>query len=69
MSRVKTDERIGLADVMVLNEMQAKSRYNLGSQNLVSTAKKAKALVPLGKRKYGYLKTALDEYFKMAVIE
>lgn len=65
MRKLQTDERVGLNDILVLSEMQAKTRYNIGRNRLLDIANEAGAVVRIGCRKNGYLRERLDEYFRM----
>lgn len=62
MPELKTDKNISLNDVLVMNEMQAKTRYSIGRNRLLEAARDAGAIVKNG-TKNGYLRPVLDEYF------
>lgn len=64
MNKLQTDERITLNEILILSEVQAKTRYNIGRGRLLKIADEAGAIVRIGNRKNGYLREVLDDYFK-----
>lgn len=64
MSAIQIDNNVSLNEILVLNEMQAKTRYNIGRGSLLDVANEAGAVVRLGCRKNGYLREVLDDYFR-----
>lgn len=64
MPKLKIDEIQNLNSVFILNEMQAKQRYNVGRARLVEIANECGAMIKSGCRKNGYLRERLDDYFR-----
>ena len=64
MNGLQVNENISLNEVLVLSELQAKTRYNIGRNRLLGIANEAGAVVRIGCRKNGYLREVLDEYFR-----
>lgn len=64
MNVLQVKENISLNEVLVLSELQAKTRYNIGRNRLLDIANEAGAVVRIGGRKNGYLREVLDEYFR-----
>ena len=62
MPKLKTDTTINLNEVLVLTELQAKTRYSVGRNKLLEIAHNAGAIVKNG-AKNTYLRPVLDEYF------
>lgn len=56
-------ENNNLEQVFVLNEAQARARYNLCKKKLIEVARAAGALSRAGGRKNLYLKEKMDAYF------
>lgn len=61
---VQIVNKIGLDEIFLLDEMQAKTRYNIGRNTLLKIAGEAGAIVRIGSRKNLYGRQVLDEYFK-----
>lgn len=64
MNVLQVNEDISLNEVLVLSELQAKTRYNIGRNRFLDIANEAGAVVRIGCRKNGYLREVLDEYFR-----
>ncbi len=64
MRALQVNENISMNEVLVLSELQAKTRYNIGRSRLLDVANEAGAVVRLGSRKNGYLREVLDDYFR-----
>lgn len=64
MRALKVDENVNLNEIILLTEKQAKTRYNIGRNTLISVADEAGAVVRLGNQKKNYLREVLDEYFR-----
>lgn len=65
MRTLNVNENVSLNEVLILSEIQAKTRYNVGRNRLLDIANEAGAVVRIGCRKNGYLRERLDEYFRM----
>ncbi len=63
MRALKVNENVNLNEVFVLSEAQAKTRYNIGRNNLLRVADEAGAVVKVGTKKKGYVREILDGYF------
>lgn len=63
MPKLKIDEIQNLNSVFILNEMQAKQRYNVGRARLLEIANECGAMVKIGCRKNGYCRQKMDEWF------
>ncbi len=63
MRALKVNENINLNEVFVLTEAQAKTRYNIGRNNLLRVADEAGAVTRVGTKKKGYVREILDGYF------
>ena len=61
---VQIVNKIGLDEIFLLDEPQAKTRYNIGRNRLLDIANEAGAVVRIGCRKNGYLREVLDDYFR-----
>ncbi len=64
MRALQVNENVNMNEVLVLSELQAKTRYNIGRSRLLDVANEAGAVVRLGCRKNGYLREVLDDYFR-----
>ena len=64
MRALQVNENISMNEVLVLSELQAKTRYNIGRSRLLDVANEAGAVVWLGSRKNRYLREVLDDYFR-----
>ncbi len=64
MRALQVNENVNMNEVLVLSELQAKTRYNIGRSRLLDVANEAGAVVRLGSRKNGYLREVLDDYFR-----
>ncbi|MCI9542312.1 MAG: hypothetical protein HFG39_14985 [Lachnospiraceae bacterium] len=64
MRALQVNENVSMNEVLVLSELQAKTRYNIGRSRLLDVANEAGAVVRLGSRKNGYLREVLDDYFR-----
>lgn len=64
MNVLQVKENISLNEVLVLSELQAKTRYNICRNRLLDIANEAGAVVRIGGRKNGYLREVLNEYFR-----
>lgn len=64
MRKLQVNENVSLNDVIVLSEVQAKTRYNVGRNRLLELANDAGAIIKIGCRRNGYLREVLDDYFK-----
>lgn len=64
MRALQVNENVSMNEVLVLSELQAKTRYNIGRNTLLDIANEAGAVVRLGCRKNGYLREVLDDYFR-----
>ncbi len=64
MNILQINEKISLNEILVLSELQAKTRYNIGRNRLLDIANEAGAVVRIGCRKNGYLREVLDDYFR-----
>lgn len=64
MRKLQTDERVGLNDILVLSEMQAKTRYGIGRNKLLKIADHTGAVIRISERKKGYSREVLDDYFR-----
>lgn len=64
MRTLQVNENVSMNEILVLSELQAKTRYNIGRNMLLDVANEAGAVVRLGSRKNGYLREVLDDYFR-----
>ncbi len=64
MRKLQVNENVSLNDVIVLSEVQAKTRYNVGRNRLLELANDAGAIIKIGCRRNGYLREVLDDYFR-----
>lgn len=64
MNALQVNENVSLNEVLILSELQAKTRYNIGRNRLLDIANEAGAVVRIGCRKNGYLREVLDDYFR-----
>ncbi len=64
MRKLQVNENVSLNDVIVLSELQAKTRYNIGRNRLLELANDAGAIIKIGCRRNGYLREVLDDYFR-----
>lgn len=64
MRALKTDKEISLNEILILTEIQAKTRYSCGRNRLLEVAEEAGAVVRIGNKKKGYLREVLDDYFR-----
>ena len=64
MRKLQVNENVSLNDVIVLSEVQAKTRYNVGRNRLLELANAAGAIIKIGCRRNGYLMEVLDDYFR-----
>lgn len=62
MRALKVNENVN--EVFVLSEAQAKTRYNIGRNNLLRVADEAGAVTRTGTKKKGYIREVLDGYFR-----
>ncbi len=60
---LQTDRNISLNEILILSEIQAKTRYGIGRNKLLKIADEAGAIVRFSSRKKGYLREVLDKYF------
>lgn len=61
---LQVDENINLNEILILSEIQAKTRYGIGRNKLLKIADEAGAIVRFSSRKKGYLREVLDDYFR-----
>ena len=64
MRTLEVDKKVNLNEVFVLTEAQAKTRYNIGRNNLLRVADEAGAVTRVGIQKKGYVREVLDDYFR-----
>lgn len=57
------ESRITLNEIVLLNKMQAATRYNLGISSVRKVAEDCGAIVRIGRR-VGYHRKIMDEYFE-----
>mgnify|MGYP001032863151 CR=1 FL=1 len=60
---LQVKENVSLNEIVILSELQAKTRYNIGRGKLLKFANDAGAIVRIG-RSNGYLREVLDDYFR-----
>lgn len=64
MRALEVNKNVNLNEVFVLSEAQAKTRYNIGRNNLLRVADEAGAVTRTGTKKKGYVREVLDDYFR-----